>query len=386
MIIAVLFNSDDPKFNGFYGPPICDLIFGTSVLQSSGRHMKISHGDVLIGKYSKNQSDYERIAEVTFFSNTWSRIKTDRIRSTYMKETVWAWVIQNATHEIAEKLDLELSSDSSYLGLHAVDYSQPVQLVLYRNLMPHYCRIHGAVCTLPYSMGNLDEKNEIDAEHLLTLGFSKVEWEDLGAQGTIFDNYDNLEHFQQVRDVQRIFSDGLAGGDYEAEEMVMFLEDVNPRLFYALGAAVRVLKEANNEENFAQIGLSARRYLEQLADVLFPPRPDLYNGKKVTVDKHKNRIWAFIADAVSPSLDNRDLVISRIGNKVDRLFSKVNSILHSESDRASTVEMFIDIAKLSIELFQLDPAGVRRPYDPYKKSLESFLLEALDLPSRGFKN
>lgn len=111
MIIAVLFNSDDPKFDGYYGPPIRDTIFGTGVLQSSNRHMKVEHGDVLIYSHARTYEDYERIAEATYFGTTWSRVKSERIRASYMRETIWAWIIQNVTHQIAEDLDASLSPE-----------------------------------------------------------------------------------------------------------------------------------------------------------------------------------------------------------------------------------------------------------------------------------
>lgn len=378
MIIAVLFNSDDPKFEGYYGAPIRDRILGTGILQSSKRHMKVKHGDVLINSHARTYEDYERIAEATYFGTTWSRVRAERIRASYMRETIWAWIIQNVTHQIAEDLDAALLPESSYLGLHAVDYSYPPHLALYRNSMPEYCRIIGTVCMLPYSMGNEDEIDEFEAEHLLTLGFAKVDWEDRGAHGTIFDDYDTLEHFQQVRDVQAVFAHGLPEGDYEAEELVMLMEDLNPRLFNTLGAAVRAVSRAQNEEDLAHVGISGRRYIEQLADVLFPPRAELHNERSVTKDKFRNRIWAFIGQAVAPSVENRDEEIRRRGLEVDRLIDEVNSILHGTPDKTRALRILFGLAKLSIDLLQLDPIATRRPYDAFNDNILKLLRESLD--------
>ncbi|MGY6119680.1 hypothetical protein ACW9YQ_07225 [Paraburkholderia strydomiana] len=108
MIIAVLFNSDDPKYDGYYGPPIRDLIFGSSVLQMSGRHLQVRYGHVLIHSHADTQIEYRRLAEQTYFHSDWSLLKAERLRATYLKETVWAWIIENVTHEIAKKLDAAL--------------------------------------------------------------------------------------------------------------------------------------------------------------------------------------------------------------------------------------------------------------------------------------
>lgn len=375
MIVAVLFNSDDPRFGGYYGPPIRDLVFGTSVLQSSRRHMKIKHGDVLIYGHARTRAEFEHIAEATYFNTPWSRLKDARLRATYMQQTVWAWVIQNVTRKIAEDLHEALSSDAAYLGLHAVDYSLPQHLALYRNSMPAYCRIAGDRCALFYSMGSEDDRDEFEAQHLRTLGFGVVEWEDTGAHGTIFDDFDTLEHFQQVREVQAIFAGGTVEGDYAAEELVMMLEDLSPRLFNTLGAAVRALNRAQNEEDIAHVGLSARRYFEQLADALFPASAQPHNGRDVTQARYRNRIWAFIDQAVADDVAGRKEVIQALGKEVDRLIEDANSMLHGKASKESSVRILLGIAQASIALLQLDPRAVRKPYDAFKESMLKFLKE-----------
>lgn len=378
MIIAVLFNSDDPKFKGHYGPPIRDIIFETGVLQSSGRHMKVKHGDVLIYSHARTYEDYKRIAEATYFGPHWSRVKAELIRDSYMGITIWAWVIQNATHRIAEDLNAALLSESSYMGLHAIEYSYPPHLALYRNSMPDYCRIIGTVCMLPYSMGNEDEIDEFEADHLLTLGFTKVDWEDRGAHGTIFDDYNTLEHFQQVRDVQAVFASGLPEGDYEAEELVMLMEDLNPRLFNTVGAAVRALSRAQNEEDIAHVGISGRRYIEQLADVIFPACDELHNGRSVKKEKFRSRIWAFIDQNVSTSTDRRNEVVQQHGQEVDRLIDEVNCILHGTSDKNRALRALFNLAELSIKLLQLNPAAARNPYHAFNDNIVEFYRDVLD--------
>jgi hypothetical protein len=195
MIIAVLFNSDDPKYDGYYGPPIRDLIFGSSVLQMSGRHLQVRYGHVLIHSHADTQIEYRRLAEQTYFHSDWSLLKAKRLRATYLKEIVWAWIIENVTREIAKELDAALSVDAAYLGLHSVDYTHPPHLLLYRKSMIHYCRIVGTSCMLSYTTGEEEDRDECETESLLGAGFEKVDWEDRGARDTIFDDLDTLEHF-----------------------------------------------------------------------------------------------------------------------------------------------------------------------------------------------
>jgi hypothetical protein len=197
MIVATLFNSNDPRFGGYYCAPIRDLVFGTELLQSSNRPLRIAHGDVLIYGKSETTSDYRRIAEATYFAGTWNTIQAERLRETYLKQTIWSWVIHNATRTLATGLDETLRSDVAYLGLLEVDLALSHHLVFFRNLMPQWCRVQGKECTLFYSMGNEDEKDEGEAEALQKLGFEAVKWEDRGAHGTIFDDFDTPENETQ---------------------------------------------------------------------------------------------------------------------------------------------------------------------------------------------
>lgn len=270
MNTAVLFNSDHPKYGGVYGWDIQDAIFSSNILQESNRHMKVSVGDVLILSYARKAEAYIDLCERTYFWHSWQKLLAEKLRSTYLKQTVYAWVIQNITAETAERLHSSLIEDQSYLGIHAVDFAYPVHLALYRNSMIPKCRINGRTCHLFFSMGEEDSKYDSGIEELRQTGFDNVAWEDYGARQTIFDNFDTLEHFQQIKEFSNTISPQLPGGEDHAGELAMLLEDLNPRLFNTLGAAVKALARAQNEEDLAHVALSGRRYLEQLADVLFP--------------------------------------------------------------------------------------------------------------------
>ena len=383
MIIAILFNSDDPRFDGYYGPPIRDLIFGTGVLQSSKRPLKIAHGDVLVDGHSKTAADYRRIAEATYFAGTWSTIQADRLRATYLKQTIWSWVIQNATKALAEQLDTYLRSDPAYLGLLEIDFSLRAHLVMFRNSMPPYCRVEGARCTRFYSMGNEDEKDEYETEELLKLSFTVVDWEDQGAHQTIFDDFDTPEHFVQLKEIQNALASVLPNGDDEAGELVMMLEDLNPSLFNALGSAVRVLAAAQTDEDYAHVGISGRRYVEQLANALFPASTVPFNGRDVSAAKFKNRLWAFIDKSLPASRPDRCNELSSLGREVDRLIDAVNALLHGQPDRQLALHAFADLAKLTIALVQLDPAATRQPYRAFEQKIFDLLKQHLDDLRRG---
>src|SRR4051794_30571168 len=113
MNLAVLFNSDAPKFRGFYGYPIKKIIFGLGILQASKRHMKVSVGDVTIYGRAKSWDQYDQLTERVYFAGTWSLLHEQRLRATFRKATVYALTFENITEAIARQIHAALRSEDS---------------------------------------------------------------------------------------------------------------------------------------------------------------------------------------------------------------------------------------------------------------------------------
>jgi hypothetical protein len=176
MKIAVLFNADDVKYDGFYGWPIREAILKTGVLQSAGTPIMISHGDVLTSRLAKSPADLRRVCEHVYFSAGESHLHAGRLRATYGQETVYACVLDGISEAAANTLHAKLSDDSAYLGLHAIDPSIPEHETLYADYMIDFGRFSGNTATLFFSTDS-DDRDEGEAEELRALGFD-VEWED----------------------------------------------------------------------------------------------------------------------------------------------------------------------------------------------------------------
>jgi len=257
MVIAILFNADDPKYGGNYGDSIRKTILETGVLQEANRKMKVSLGDVLFYSYAETREQLSGLAEKTFFGHPGERLLSSKLRSVYANSTVFAWVVQNVTDVISEKMHNSLMSrsDASYLGIHQVDFAYPLHLVFYKSLMVEKYMIVGDSCKLLYSLGDQDETNDGDVEEMRKLGFANVAWEDNGARGTVFDDFDTTEHFAQVDECIGWIAGHASDGECSAFEFAMILSDLNPKLFDVLGAATRAIGKARNEEEVAQAAL-----------------------------------------------------------------------------------------------------------------------------------
>jgi hypothetical protein len=377
MRIAVLFDSGHPQYGGVYGWAIRDRILSTAVIQNSGRHMKVKIGDVLIYSNAKSKADYEQIAEHTYFSHPWQLLLSTKLRATYLKSTVFAWVIQNVDETTARQLHAALLPDTAYLGMHGVDLTNPAHLVLYRNSLIGKYRIKGRSCCIFYSMGEEDGKDESEPEELRALGFTDVRWEDKGAHGTIFDDYDSPDHFSRVEAFRKMVSNFLPDGNDGADELVLMLEDLSPRLFSTLGAAAQALGMATHEEDLAQVGVSARRYIEQLSDVLFPPREERYKGMDITRNEFKNRLLAYIDQAIPDEETGRTERWDQLRKELGRVLDEVNAAVHGTPDKTRVSKALSDLASLSAVLLQLNPEMARNPYFAFNESITNFLKKAL---------
>jgi hypothetical protein len=248
--------------------------------------------------------------------------------------------------------------------------SYDYHLVFYRYYIGEKYRMIGSDLRVFCPMGDFEDYDEAEFEELKALGFTKVDLEDSGAKLTIFDDFDTPEHFKQIDDFIDQTSGYFENGESDAYELCILLSDMNPKLFHSLGAAVRAIRRIQNEEDVAQAALSGRRYLEQLADILFEPFDEKHNGRNVRKAEYKNRIWAFIEE----SIGNTDMErVIKLGGEVDRLVAFLNSAIHGEQTQNTIIEAFADLAKLSFVLLSLQPLYAKDPYFAHKANLMDFI-------------
>lgn len=380
MNVAFLFNSDHPALGGCYGGPVMELILATNVLQQESRSMRVSYGDILtysIVSQSKDRSHaaLDKLCRAVYKPASFDRINRPKLEATYTTATVYCWLFQNMTKEVAEKLDSELQSADFYLGCMDVTFSRPLHLLLFRNNLIEAFRITGTKCDIFYSMGLNEDPNVCDKEVFERAGF-EVEAEDLGARRTFFDKYNSSEHFKRVESFRSFCSKLPALTDNDASAIIDSLEELHPKLFDALAAAARTLERAETEEDYAQAALSGRRLLERTADALFPPQKCDWKGRKVGTAQYKNRLWAYIDTALS-SIDSPTKSLETLGKETDRLIELFNSGLHASPTQEKIELAFRDLIIWLRSVLEINPSMARDPYRPYGLDIDELMRSIL---------
>ncbi len=368
MIIALLFNWRAYPESANYWHDVRTAVFSTGIIQRSGRHMKLSIGDVLVGL--ERGQDPEALFLAAFGNSEWGCVHEERLVNGF--PTVFGMVFENMPTALAEELSEALFPHAGYMGALSVHFEVPPHLALYRLRLPLHYRLEGVKLRSFYSMGNQDGCDQYDLDDMQRLGYVDTAFEDTGAGRTILDDFDTPRHFERVAAFRKLLTESLPGGDDDAYQLTMLLEDLSPKLFNALGAAAERLASAENEEEVAQVAISGRRYLEQLADALFPPC-DTPRGGKRKLDKpaYRNRLWAFAED----HLQGDPTRLSAIGKDVDRVVAELNAALHANQPKGQVAQSISDAAVLTATLFALDPNGVRNGYIAYMDSLRAFVGE-----------
>jgi hypothetical protein len=376
MNVAFLFRSDHPSLGSCYSLRVMEHILGTGVLQQANRCMRLSEGDILTYSAAAESKTPTLPALIKLCRSVYQPSKFDkllgnRLDATHGKATVFCWIFQNISIDIAVALDAKLIPDPAYLGAMDVDFSNPLHLRFFRNSLPEVYRFQGRRCSIFYSMGENEDPNIVIGEIFERQGFV-IQYEDAGARRTILDNYDTLEHFRRVEDLRRIFAALVLVSDDQMSNLVLMLEELHPKLFDALASAARTLERAETEEDLAQVALSARRLIEGVAGYLFPPRDGEWNGRKIGPKQYRNRLWAYIEQTIAVAGLTDSTLLPNLGREADRLVELFNSGLHARPTREKIQAAFRDLVLWLSQVIELSPECARRGYLAYEDQFLEF--------------
>ena len=117
------------------------------------------------------------------------------------------------------------------------------------------------------------------------------------------------------------------------------LLEINPSLAEKLMVAFKRVSTDNHEE-WSQALTTCRRFIEELADTLYPPSEEKINGRALGKAQYINRIWAFMDKAIE-SETNKKLAKSHvdfIGSYLQTIHKQSNKGVHDSLTRIEAVK------------------------------------------------
>jgi hypothetical protein len=388
--MRVAFHFDADAHGGYYGPPIEEMMFKALLagVPASRRHVRIGCGDLLLHFHgARTRIDLEDRARrlLAREQSLWSTLDADAFPGAAKETDIFVLDVTGLTPVDARRIDEELrrlDEKDSYFGALQVDPAVDMHWVFYDQSLPDAYRIAGDELRLLHEAAELEgDRDEGMQEHWRESGlFASVVFEDIGLQGTIFDPYDTREYAQRLAELETQLTTQFA---VVANETLMRTGDLDPRLRDMLHAAFTAVEQVETNEQLSQAALSCRRFLERLADALYPPREVSEGERKLGRPQYRNRLWAYIEEHLEGR--SKEVVLASfddVGGRIDKLDALANKGIHgAEISAAELQRLLVGLTSLTFDVLTMAPPQDKPPYEPYEKHLFETLGEMLS-PSK----
>jgi hypothetical protein len=268
----------------------------------------------------------------------------------FEREDVFALVSEGLAPADAAVIDDRLHAWPGYLGSFQLQRGEPLHEALYLMSLPARYEVdRRTVWRLVDPAADEDEQGLAGlAEHLGPHGIEQVSAKTSLIE-TMVDPYHNPEFSKMAGRLELRLSSHL---DSVVSAIMVRARESDPRLVEALDAAMGTLDSHINREQLAQVAISCRRFLERLADAVYPPKPEPVGGRKVGKAEYKNRLWAFAKEQLGPG----DVeAAEQIGKRVDAITMAANKGLHGDPSIDEIRQLVVDLTFLTYELLKLTP-------------------------------
>lgn len=345
--------------------------FLTYVLQAvpaHRRHIRIRAGSM---RLPQGLSAEQRKAVATLIvasPGVWTTIsRPGSLVRALISNDIVAFVTEGISALAASEVDKKMESSAGYLGATQVDATEEVHQVAYADQLPLEFRLHDKSLFLLHGAEMLPEyagednrdysrleefRDEFDGKLL-----EEVAFQDTGLQETVFDPYNDVSH-SKVRGRTGALLDSY----YDAiiGEISIRFRETDPRLIDSLYAAITALDSHHLAEQLSQAAVSCRRFLERLADALYPPRTTSAGGRPLGPSNYKNRLWAYVEENTKsdPRVPVLLTTLEDVGSRIDGLVKAANSGLHGETNVREVHRLVLGLVMLSYDLLTLtSPTG-----------------------------
>lgn len=211
------------------------------------------------------------------------------------------------------------STVPGYLGSFQLLHGHNLHEALYFMALPSRYRVYQDSLSFLVDPSVLSGDGDYDEilynglrDALPPLGITDLRLQSRGFNGSAWDPYAVNDNFAQatgrVERALEVYTDGVIA------EIVLRSRTADPRLLEILDAALAMLDSGSTgREYLSQAALSCRRFLERLADAVYPPRETPKDAKhKLGKADYLNRLWAYVQECLGP--DGSKTALAEMGD------------------------------------------------------------------------
>jgi len=372
MIVAFHFQID-PDAN-CYDWPIEKQFFKYLLGAAKDFHLEIYTGDLLTQPYRGEDSTEELFRQLLGFDpRRWRSIDPEEFVSAIRSSVIYVLAVEGLSIEAQDDLDAHLRRDQGYLGAIEVNPANRIHRQIYKgSLRPRYRYLNGNL-RLYYRKFDEDagaESRELGrAADLKQLPFRSLDWEDIGARHTVFDPYDSPGYDQRLAKVRGYLSEHLAR---MADEILLRTAAIDPRMNDMLFAGLTKFEQIQTAEDCAQVATSCRRFLEALADALYPARDQTKKGRDLGRLAYRNRLWAYVEENLSGQAELVIAQLQDVGKRIDSLGQLANKGVHARVSKSEIRRLIAALLILSYDLLMMTEPPLVRPMEPLAEDIVDF--------------
>jgi hypothetical protein len=367
-----------------YNIPILEKIFRALLAANfNNLHLKIFEGDLLVfdNIYEYGENKINELVEGllgTQFRNIWRDINPATFRDAIPTSVLYVVLIEGLSTHVRDYLIRFLKAEKSYIGAVQVYSANSYHWSFYkRDLSPKYRFVNKELRIL-HTMSDENDRDTDLETYWKQLPFTSVQWEDLMLRHTAFDAYESFDHATLVARLDDVLSEHLS---QLSDEVLLRLGDLDPRLQDVLFTAYRTFYLIQTSEDIAQVAVSCRRFLEKLADALYPPRNETVKGREVKANMYKNRLWAYVEERLNTLEEERKFVqmgLTDLGKRIDKMYDLANKGVHHDIHFVDLDRLLIALVTITYDLLSLAPPPLELPVEPHLPEISKFIKSIIE--------
>ncbi len=380
--MRVAFHFDASAHSGNYATGSLRAFFAALIARvpAPRRHVRIRIGDLLLQFHAPQPSgDTSALARalVTSSRRAWRTIDEDDFAQLISTTDVFVIdAVGLGLHDAQEVDEALAAGNAGYLGALEIDLRSDAHWVIYAQALADRYRVVGSELRLLHTSDELkDDPRTATRDEWKACGlFESVVFEDTGMQQSIFDPYHTREQALLDAELSDLVDRQFAA---VANEALLRTRDLDARLSHVLHAAFTATEGARTREQLAQAALSCRRFLERLADCLFPATDKPREGHKLGPGQYRNRLRAYAEDHLQGTEQAVMLVtVADVAERIDALDKCAQRGVHGDQlVHAELQRLLVGLVVLAYDLLTLTPPAL----SPNPAALEPFTEQMISI-------